>query len=340
MNNKIVILIGMMILGIILTVTYRVFKPDSDLNTERKETRQLSQLPLNISQDTQITVNKQGKLPELAASLRGTEIDCPLQVDANGQLLLTKGIRNCFDYFFSALGEKTESQLIVDLRQYFNATLAKTAADYAIYLLDQYVSYNHALKKLKPSGNFKSGDLESFRAVVVQMRKLQQKYFTAAEIQALFGHEQSLNQFNLEQMQIHADKTMDSQQKAIEIARLIDQLPTDLSEGVRISMQFAELQQLTQDIQQQGGSPEDIRNMRESLLGVEAADRLEKVDQEEALWQQQVNTYLTMRDQIMASSLDNSSKQQSIHKLRDDTFNTPEERLRAQSYEIIHDRKR
>ena len=47
-----------------------------------------------------------GPLPTLAPSLRGTEIDCPLKVDGQGQLILTIGIRNCFDYFLSSVGKR------------------------------------------------------------------------------------------------------------------------------------------------------------------------------------------------------------------------------------------
>ena len=171
------------------------------------------------------------------------------------------------------------------------------------------------------------------------MAKVQQQFFNAAEINALFGNERNLNQFNLEQMRIHANKNLTTQEKATELAKLIDELPPALADGVRVSMQFAELQQLTKEIQAKGGSAQDLRSMRESLLGPEAADRLEKVDQEEAVWQTQVNQYLSARDQILKSDANDASKQQSIAELRNSSFGTREDLLRAQSYEVMHDQK-
>ncbi|EFF84485.1 proteobacterial lipase chaperone protein, partial [Acinetobacter haemolyticus ATCC 19194] len=147
-------------------------------------------------------------------------------------------------------------------------------------------------------------------------------------------------QFSIDQMRIHANKTLTAQQKATELAKLIDQLPPTLADGVRVSMQFAELQQLTQEIKEKGGSAQELRNMRESLLGVEAADRLEKVDQEEAVWQNQVNSYLSQRVQILKSDVDDASKQRALNQLRNNSFATKEELLRAQTYEMMHDRKR
>ncbi|MFW1837158.1 lipase secretion chaperone [Acinetobacter gyllenbergii] len=338
LNNKTISLVLIVCLLLLLALIYWIFKPDAQ-NTPHEPSQQAQSQLIGNGFEAGQQNNQKGKMPELAASLRGTEIDCPIQVDANGKLILTVGIRSCFDYFFSSLGEKTETELIADIRQYLTATLPDTASSYASYLLDQYVAYTHALKNIKPTGNFKTGDIEGFQKVIDQMYKVQQQFFNAAEINALFGNERNLNQFNIDQMRIHANKTLNAQQKAAELAKLIDQLPSTLADGVRVSMQFAELQQLTQEVREKGGSAQELRNMRESLLGPEAADRLEKVDQEEAGWQTQVNGYLAARDQILKSDATDASKQQSIDQLRNQSFGTKEDLLRAQSYEMMHDRK-
>ncbi|WP_416224658.1 lipase secretion chaperone [Acinetobacter haemolyticus] len=338
-NNKKIILIAIICLIIFLAFIYWIFKPSvqdqSSQNTSHSQSG-LNSGNFENNQQGQLS----GKLPVLAPSLQGTEIDCPLQVDGEGKLILTIGIRSCFDYFFSSLGEKTETELIEDIRQYLRATLPETAANYGIYLLDQYVAYTHALKNLKTTTYFKKDEIYKFQNIIDQMSKLQQQFFNAAEIQAFFGNERSFNQFSIDQMRIHANKTLTSQQKAIELAKLIDQLPPTLADGVKVSMQFAELQQLTQEIKDQGGSAQELRNMRESLLGVEAADRLEKVDQEEAVWQNQVNNYLSQRDQILKNNVDDASKQRSLEQLRNNSFTSKEELLRAQTYEMMHDRKK
>lgn len=279
-------------------------------------------------------------IPELAASLRGTEIDCPLQVDKAGQLILSIGIRNCFDYFFSSLGEKTEAQLISDINQYLHATLPLPAATYAGKLLNQYVAYKHALQKLQPEQQAKTLTADSYQQIVNSMRDLQRQFFTPAEIDALFASEMAFNQFNIEQMKIHANKALSTQEKAAKVAALIDQLPPELADGIRPSMQYTELQQLTKEIQDKGGSPAELRAMRESLVGAAAADRLEQVDKEEAAWNSQVNSYLTQRDQIKNSGMDDISKQQAMTALRERTFNNNEDRLRAQTFEMMHDSKK
>lgn len=339
LNNKTIIVSLITLLLLLLILIYWVFSPENINQADDLNNKNLQQQSTRNNLNNQDENSSKGKMPILASSLQGTEIDCPIQVDSNGKLILTVGIRSCFDYFFSSLGEKTEAELISDISQYFIATLPDTASSYAIYLLNQYVAYTHALKNLKPNGDVKTFNIDQFQRILDQMTKLQQQFFNAAEIKALFGNEKTLNQYNIEQMRVHNNKNLNSQQKATEIAKLIDQLPPTLADGARVSMQFAELQQLTQEIKDKGGSAQDLRNMRESLLGADAADRLEKVDQEEVDWQKQVNTYLSARDQILKSEANEASKQQAINGLRANSFSSKEDLLRAQSFEIMHDQK-
>lgn len=45
------------------------------------------------------------KVAPLPTSFRGTSVDGSFSVDASGNLLITRDIRNLFDYFLSAVGE-------------------------------------------------------------------------------------------------------------------------------------------------------------------------------------------------------------------------------------------
>ncbi len=254
-----------------LGLVYWFFKPDHQTltNSNSNETESYTE-----SKYSQTSASQNKNAPQLSASLQGTEIDCPIQVDKQGKLILTVGIRSCFDYFFSSLGEKSENELISNIRQYLTSNLPAEAAKYAIYLLNQYVAYNHALKNLTPESNFSATDYNAYQRLVNQINGFQQKYFKPEEIKALFGNERNLNQFNIDQMRIYADKSLSTEEKATQISQLIDKLPENLGPGVKTAMQFQELQQLTQEIKGKGGTAEDIRTMRENLLGTEAAQRL------------------------------------------------------------------
>ena len=133
------------------------------------------------------------------------------------------------------------------------------------------------------------------------------------------------------------DKSLSAEQKAAKVAELINKQPAAFGDTMRPLMQFSELQQLTKDIKARGGSAEELRAMRESLVGSAAAGRLEQVDNDNAAWQQQVNGYLAAREQLKANNTDPTAQQSAIAALRNQTFSKPEERLRAQAYESMKD---
>ena len=276
-----------------------------------------------------------GPMPTLAPSLRGTEIDCPLQVDKKGQLVLTIGIRSCFDYFLASLGEKTEAQLITDIRQYLTTTLPSTALPYALKLFDQYIAYRHG--QIQPAALTKTQTPDSLLAIVMAQKSLRLKFFTPIEAEVFFGSEEAYDLYTINVMKINADNSLTENQKAAKIADLLNQMPTTLADSMRPLMQFAELQQLTKQIQARGGSADELHTMRESLVGAEAAGRLDQLDVESASWQKQMNSYLAARAQILKGSGDAVNHEQAITTLRNQTFTSEEDRLRAQTYETMRD---
>ena len=62
------------------------------------------------------------------------------------------------------------------------------------------------------------------------------------------------------------------------------------------------LQTLTQEWQESDGNPANLQQMRENLVGREAAERLAKLDQERAQWQQRVDSWLMERQAILSNS--------------------------------------
>ena len=116
-RTKIIVLLGVVILAVALLIW--LLKPKTDNADNPADSATVAstsvQPPQTTANSTSAMAGTDKGMPELAPSLRGTEIDCPLQVNKQGQLVLTIGIRSCFDYFFSSLGEKTEAQLMLDL---------------------------------------------------------------------------------------------------------------------------------------------------------------------------------------------------------------------------------
>jgi lipase chaperone LimK len=294
-------------------------------------------LAQTISTD-QLPANTQlkGQLPTLAPSLQGTDIDCPLEVGQQEELVLTGGIRTCFDYFLSSVGEKTETQLVADITQYLNATLPKTAAAYGIKLLGQYMDYKHAEQRFEGQAN--GNDPQKLQSLLSSVMQLRRQYFTQPEANALFGREETFNQYTIKQMQIHNNPNLSSTQKAAQLAALLNTLPADLAENIRTSSQYANLQQLTQDMKSSNASTAEVQAMRTQLVGSAAAQRLGKLDTERAAWRGRVDSYLANRQNLINSLPAGDDRTRAIVSLRERTFSEASERTRATAYEAMYDR--
>ncbi|PBD22627.1 lipase chaperone, partial [Pseudomonas aeruginosa] len=89
------------------------------------------------------------KVAPLPTSFRGTSVDGSFSVDASGNLLITRDIRNLFDYFLSAVGEEPLQQSLDRLRAYIAAELQEPARGQALALMQQYIDYKKELVLLE-----------------------------------------------------------------------------------------------------------------------------------------------------------------------------------------------
>ena len=97
------------------------------------------------------------------------------------------------------------------------------------------------------------------------------------------------------------------------------------------------MRSLTAAIKARGGSAAEIRDMRLNLVGPEATQRLEQLDGQRSQWKSRVQGYLTERDQIMKSGMSQNAKQQAVQQLRTQHFSNPQEQLRLDTFEQVHD---
>lgn len=271
----------------------------------------------------------------LAASLQGTQIDCAIQADAAGQLILNTNIRRCFEYFLTQMGEKPLSSIDQQVRQHLTAILTPTAATQAIDLWQRYISYRTAEGKLNVSTS--PNDPAHLQQVFDALYQLRQRYFSRTELDALFGDEMTYNQYTIDRVNIMQNSSLNATQKAQQLKQRFAQLPTDLQKNLEDMNKLNDLRELTQQIKQNRGSKAELQQMRQQLVGTAAAERLEQLDQNRAKWQNRVNDYLSQRNAILSSKQADQDKQAAISALRQRQFESEAERQRAITYEHLTD---
>ena len=105
-------------------------------------------------------------LEKLPASLEGTVVPDGLQVDAQGNLVITPLLRDVMEYFLSTLGEEDLATIVQRLQAYFANNLPATAAEQAQQILNGYLAWRDNLGQIPQAGGVDAArlDVDAVRA--------------------------------------------------------------------------------------------------------------------------------------------------------------------------------
>ncbi|WP_180174750.1 lipase secretion chaperone [Acinetobacter sp. YH01022] len=272
----------------------------------------------------------------VSPSQQDTEVNCQLRLDNANRLIVNEQTRNCFEYFITQYGEKDLKQIQHDFKTYIQQNYKEPALGQIIDLWNRYINYREKLGDLQPS-NIDKEDPQYYQSIFANMKNLRKQLFSDYEIEGLFGIEDTYHEYTLNRMTVLADKSLTEAQKAQKLKDLFNQLPEDWKANLEQLNKLEDLRKLTADIKARGGSAQDIHQMRMNLVGPEATQRLEALDEQRNDWKVKVNQYLDERDSIMKSGMSDEAKQQAVQKLRTQHFNKPQQQLRVGTFETIHD---
>jgi lipase chaperone LimK len=276
-------------------------------------------------------------IEHIPASLQGTAVDGSFEVDAQGHLNVTKGVRQVFDYFLSAEGEEDQATLVQRIRAYIHAQLKAPADREAERLLDQYLAYLAALKQMQPIQGDPTHQLDQVRAQKQQIADIRAKTFDRPTVEVFFADEDAYDDYTLARLDVLNNAALTLQQKSLKIKEITAKLAPDMQEDVRVINQYQDLTALTQEWKAKGGDAAQLRQIREQVVGQAAADRLEQLDRDNAVWDQRTQSYLQQRDALIKqTNLAQIDQQKAIAQLRQRLFDG-QEQVRIDALETIHD---
>lgn len=278
-----------------------------------------------------------GPLKNLPASFGGTTVDGTFRLDADGNLLISEDIRRIFDYFLAAAGEEPLRTSVERLRAYIAAQLPANARGQALSLLNQYLDYKRELVLLERDLP-QSANLEALRQREAAVQALRARIFDAQTQQAFFARETAYNQFTLQRLAILHNQQLNDAGKAAAVDQLRNSLPAEMQDTVLPQLQN-ELRQQTAQLKAAGAKPEQIRQLRQQLVGAEATQRLEALDQQRKTWKKRIAQYRRDKATIENNTgLSDSDKRSSIAQLVMENFNEREQ-LRLEAAEQLATQK-
>ncbi|WP_041280386.1 lipase secretion chaperone [Desulfosudis oleivorans] len=269
----------------------------------------------------------------ISPSQYDTEIDGRLHEDGNGNLIVDVGFRDLFDYFFSALGEKTAEQIAADMEQYIDGALSPRAAEQARALLKMFIAYNRDLAEYTTANNTDVYNLHG-RALVDYLKAYQayladtrMRHFGREYSDLFFGSEEKYQAYTIARMELGLTDLPDEERKR-QIEELRSQLPEKQQEIIRNHERMNEFMSREQAWQDEGVSGEELYDRRLANYGYDAAQRMAALDESNRRWQSRLNDFFQEVDQISATDWPEADKKDLIEGIKVSSFSETE-RLRV-----------
>ncbi|MBC3861093.1 lipase chaperone [Undibacterium jejuense] len=275
-------------------------------------------------------------------SLEGTNADGDIQQNKDGDLQLDAELKRLFDYYLSAIGEKSLPEIQSQIEKILDQKLQAQAARQAKELLKRYIAFKQALVDLEKNASSTLSTNDNLLSAVnnkwQSMRQLRSQFFSEKEIQAMFGFDDAYDLDALSRLAISQDKTLTDAERRNKLQTLDKNMPADLKAAKDAPYQVIRLEDQAKKMRNEGASEDDIYRMRAAATSPEAANRLAQVDRDINDWNGRVSQYLEQRKQLTssptnASDNDNDNdKQRALQQLRNKYFTSQEQR-RLAAYE-------
>lgn len=283
----------------------------------------------------------QNALPEKlkSTSLKGTTIDGLYPVDENGNLMLSKDIKQRFEYFLSTMGEFELDDVLAMIKEDISLNLSSPAREQASKLFDDYVAYKFALSELEasldPAESYELNDISRMRMQLEKMREVRREYLSLEAVDAFFGFDEMYDDFMLASLEIKNNTQLTQLEKHEQLKSLESSLPEDVREMRDETQRISQVFLLTEEMKKEGSSESEIYELNEKEFGQAAAERLKKLNENRNQWQNRVDHYLSKKMTIMNNDdLSVSEKDVEIETLKRSSF-LEKEYSKLSAYELM-----
>lgn len=278
-----------------------------------------------------------------APSLAGTDIDGNLQADADGNLVISIDIKDFFDYFFSAVGERTLEDVIAEIERQIHSRLPPKAAAEALQMMQDYITYQEQMASLmqQPLIPAELQNYQYYAETMVntfeQLRALRRQYFSPDTVDAFFGLEEAYGEYAVKTLQLQADTSLSDDEKVEKIAALESLLPQQMIDADRTARARAAAADSARSQFDDGASTDTIRATLTQQFDEKTANDIIDFYQREERWQNRLNQYLAEKASLSSASMADTDRKQALDGLRQQMFSA-EEQARLLSEEAIQDK--
>jgi len=242
-------------------------------------------------------------------SLRDTDVDGAVRVDAQGRPQPDRELRRLFDYFLSRTGEQSPEAIRVALIAHLQPRLGADALATVLAWFDAYV----ALERDSVVAGHEARDMT---AAVARVRSLRRERLGAELAQAWYGEEERAYDDVLARRGLLADRSLDEATRARRLAELDARLDPQRQVVQAQGLELDSAVRQSRDFELRQVDAATRYAEREALFGREAAQRLAALDARKAQWQERLRRYAAQRRRVLAdTALSDSQRRQRMASL-------------------------
>lgn len=272
---------------------------------------------------------KSDPLLNLPNSLKLTQVDGLLEVDSDGNLIISAQVKNLFDYFLMTLGEENLDEILNRINAHLGNELEEPALSQAQNILAQYLDYKNNMVILNQSYNDQAGllggEFEMLQRQLDMQARLRRESMEPEIVEAFFSFDETYDQWSLERLRIGADESLSLDEKKERLSQMEQDLPEEmrvLQEGQFQPQEFRQLQKT-----QTFSSEEEKYSFYQQQYGDDAAQRLQLLDSKRQQWQARLDDYFEQKDAILSvEGLDQGDRDEAVRDLVEASFTDNEQR--------------
>lgn len=276
----------------------------------------------------------------LLPALAGTEVDGELQTDSAGNLQLSLGVRDYFDYFLSAADQAGLERAVEALLADAGGRLQEPALGQLIGLLGDYLDYKRASLALlqQPLSAQQQARPQEQMAALQQafdsLAQLRRTHFSAGAVEALFGAEEAYARYTLDSLALLGRDDLGEQARAAAQQRLREQLPAALRASEERQSQALAQQAQSERLWREGASEEQVREFLALTYDPPTTERLLAEQRDERAWQQRYAAYRDELASLQGDGLSPADRRHEQQRLRQRLFGAADQH-RVDTYDAI-----
>ena len=267
-------------------------------------------------------------------SMEGTRPDGDIKLTVDEHLVVDAELGYLFDYYLAGMGEKDLDAIKTEIHRELDRRLKPGPAAEAKRLLANYLNYKGALVDVEHNIPKTTDLAKGARARMNAVQQLRPTYFSAAEIQGLFGASDAFDADTIKRLEVSMDKNLSVTQRDEKLAALDAALPAALREERAAPTKVIKEEESIQKMRAQGASDDEVYRARAAAMSPAAADRFADLDREENAWNSRIASYRLLRTKILGDTarVPPADQQLALQQLRDQQF-TPDEQRRLLAFE-------